>query len=192
MQVGDVAQGIDRVVNDPTAKGHTYEFVGPHCYQLSELIDFMYKKAHCLPDFGFRYKRHGLPDPYFMALTLATELYGKVFKCKVPLNREWMEYIVSCSFSILQNYMRIYLQEVQNDVLTGERTLADLGVRRLTEFELAGGQQAFYRSFNRYFEEQYGELPQPPLPLRSPPLTKKSLGGAGAIKSETSKTVAFN
>lgn len=60
----------------------------------------------------------------------------------------------------------VHFQEVKDDVLTGQRTLADLGIRRLTEFEFAGGRQAFYQSFHKYFEEQYGELPPPRLPLR--------------------------
>ncbi|ETN71270.1 hypothetical protein RB195_009561 [Necator americanus] len=169
---GDVAAGLGAIVKDPTSAGQTYEFVGPHCYQLSELMDFMYHKAHCIKDLGFYYRRHSLPDPYFMLLTWFTEQWGHFFKCKVPLNREWMEYV-----------------EVKDDVLTGQRTLADLGIRRLTEFEFAGGRQAFYQSFFKYFEEGYGELPQPPLPLRSPPIIKKQ-GTEG--KSAFGKGLAFN
>ena len=54
LQGGDVALGIDRIVRDSSTKGKTFELVGPHAYQLSELVDFMYKKAHCLPQFGFQ------------------------------------------------------------------------------------------------------------------------------------------
>ncbi|VDK65036.1 unnamed protein product, partial [Cylicostephanus goldi] len=91
---GDVAAGLAALVRDPTSAGQTYEFVGPHCYQLSELMDFMYRKAHCITEFGFHYRRHSLPDPYFMILTWLTEQWGHFFKTKVPLNREWMEYVV--------------------------------------------------------------------------------------------------
>ncbi|VDM63545.1 unnamed protein product [Angiostrongylus costaricensis] len=170
--VGDVAAGLERIVRDPTSAGHIYEFVGPHCYQLSELIDYLYRKAHCIENFGFRYRRHSFPDPYFIALTWLTEQFGHFFKCKVPLNREWMEYV-----------------EVKDDVLTGQRTLFDLGIRRLTEFEFAAGQLAFRRSFRKFYEEQYGDYPPPRLPLRSPPIVRKP----GMEEKEAfGKGLAFN
>ncbi|VDD87058.1 unnamed protein product [Enterobius vermicularis] len=152
---GDVVTGIEKVVHDSTTAGKTYEFFGPHCYQLSELIDFMYKKAHCLEKFGYFYKRHGnILSPWFWTQVVGCELYSKIFKCPTPLMLEWIQYV-----------------ECTNDVLTGAPTLADLGVHRLVEFEFNGGKFAnFFRSFHPYYEERYGELEPPRLPIRSQPL----------------------
>uniref|UniRef100_A0AC34QXT4 NAD-dependent epimerase/dehydratase domain-containing protein n=1 Tax=Panagrolaimus sp. JU765 TaxID=591449 RepID=A0AC34QXT4_9BILA len=153
--VNDVANAISHAVNDPTTAGKTYELVGPHCYQLSELMDFMYKRARCVPQFNFQYRRHGLYDPYFRALIKGTELWGKFFKCKVPLNWEWIEYV-----------------ECTNDVLNNLPGFADLGITRLSEFEYTGGAWADKRSFFGYYEEEHQDYKPPPLPLRSPPIIK--------------------
>lgn len=93
--MNDVAHGLAKVANDPTTAGKTYEFVGPHCYKLAELMDFMYRKSHCLLNFGFEYRRHGLPDPAFLAQVVATRAFSKVFKNYHPLIKEWMEVVVS-------------------------------------------------------------------------------------------------
>ena len=46
LQLSDVAQGLTKIVGDPTTAGKTYEFVGPHCYKLSELVDYMFVFSH--------------------------------------------------------------------------------------------------------------------------------------------------
>lgn len=40
LQVQDFALGIARIATDPTMAGKTFEFVGPHCYEMSELVGF--------------------------------------------------------------------------------------------------------------------------------------------------------
>ncbi|VDN05450.1 unnamed protein product [Thelazia callipaeda] len=148
--VGDVSKGVEKTIVDPHSVGKTYEFVGPHCYKLSELIDYMYERAHLSSRFpNRRYRRRNL-NYLFRAYVAGLELFYKAFRNPSPLNFEWIR-VVECT----------------SDVLTGCLSLQDLGVTRLAEFELTGGRHAYF-CVNHYDEPNITE--PYPLPLRSPPL----------------------
>uniref|UniRef100_A0A915PSY8 NADH dehydrogenase [ubiquinone] 1 alpha subcomplex subunit 9, mitochondrial n=1 Tax=Setaria digitata TaxID=48799 RepID=A0A915PSY8_9BILA len=148
--VGDVSKGVERTIVDPHVTGKTYEFVGPHCYKLSELIDYMYDRAHLSSRFLHRHYRRRNLNYLYRAYVAAVELPYKFFRNPSPLSFEWIR-VVECT----------------SDVLTGCPTLQDLGITRLVEFELTGGKHAYF-CVNHYNEP---EVTEPyPLPLRSPPL----------------------
>lgn len=162
----DVAHGIQKTVTDPSAVGKTYEFVGPHCYRLSELIDYMFERAQLTANFPpyHRYRRFGF-WPHMSAIIWSMEQAYKIFKLPSPLNFEWIR-VVECT----------------SDVLSGCPTLRDLGVQRLVEFELAGGVFA-YNGVYRFFGDQRSDAYT--LPLRSPPLYASTAHGRMDVVTET-------
>ncbi|VDM45735.1 unnamed protein product [Toxocara canis] len=62
--------------------------------------------------------------------------------------------------------------------------------RKVLDVEERVGAGCLARSFNRYYEEQYGDLEPPKLPLRSPPLFAKKTPPSGIITE--SKPFAMN
>jgi len=156
----DASLGIAKAIMDPTAAGKTYEFVGPHCYKLSELIDFMYAKARCVQMTHHKFKRIGWPDPWFILLSQLTKVYRTIFTSRSGyINHEWIEFV-----------------DGSNDILTGVPLIGDVGVKRLAEFENAGTYYARALAYDKEFlETEDVKYPDTPLPLRSPPLHKHKM-----------------
>uniref|UniRef100_A0A915CNR3 NADH dehydrogenase [ubiquinone] 1 alpha subcomplex subunit 9, mitochondrial n=1 Tax=Ditylenchus dipsaci TaxID=166011 RepID=A0A915CNR3_9BILA len=73
--VSDVAQGLIKTISDPDAVGKTYEFVGPHCYKLSELVDFIKK----------------FMDPWFWFWSRYHHIHSKIWCRKTPISLEYVE-----------------------------------------------------------------------------------------------------
>ncbi|PAV59288.1 hypothetical protein WR25_18422 [Diploscapter pachys] len=116
--VSDAAMGLEYLIRDMTSQGETYEFVGPHRHKMSEMIDYLYHKARCYPEIGFGIRRHNIPDPFYLSYILLREQIDKWMRIQGMANRQWMDYV-----------------EATNDVLTGCKTLADLPLRPLAEFD---------------------------------------------------------
>lgn len=107
---GDIASAIVNAAKDPETAGKIYQGVGPHRYQLSEIIDYMYRVMNRDgSDWG--YKRYDMKYDY--SFFLRTYLTDKLsFSNPVAeLNRERVE--------------REYIDDV---ILEGVPTLEDLGV----------------------------------------------------------------
>uniref|UniRef100_A0A5S6QS41 NADH dehydrogenase [ubiquinone] 1 alpha subcomplex subunit 9, mitochondrial n=1 Tax=Trichuris muris TaxID=70415 RepID=A0A5S6QS41_TRIMR len=106
--LSDVISGTMKVLADPSAAGETFEFVGPYTYQLGNLVEWMYELNSRGKDRGFRREGFGVS---FTVKTLMAEMYSRVFRCRPTWNWEYVERV-----------------ETISDVLTGCKTLEDLGV----------------------------------------------------------------
>jgi hypothetical protein len=67
-------------------------------------MDYMYKKAHCLEEFGFKYRRHGYYDPLFRLYVRGCELWTKFWKSPAPLSWEWIEFVVGFFQILTKNH----------------------------------------------------------------------------------------
>ncbi|KAL3104128.1 hypothetical protein niasHS_002155 [Heterodera schachtii] len=154
--VNDFADGVNRVAMDSSTAGKTYEFVGPHCYEMCELFDFIFIKGGLVADINNRYRRVGIPI-WFLLTSFLCHSYTKIYRRPGVINWEWFDFM-----------------EATSDVLSAGDTflLKDLGVS-LTDFEDMGGYYAMQISFLRPYKLRMADYPQCPLPLRSPPLYKR-------------------
>lgn len=106
---GDIAQAIVNAAKDPETAGKIYQGVGPHRYQLSEIMDYMYRVMNRDAEWG--YKRIDIKyDPLFYLKAYLTDKFT-ISNPVAELNLERLE------------------RETINDViLEGVPTLEDLGV----------------------------------------------------------------
>uniref|UniRef100_A0A914VPN9 NADH dehydrogenase [ubiquinone] 1 alpha subcomplex subunit 9, mitochondrial n=1 Tax=Plectus sambesii TaxID=2011161 RepID=A0A914VPN9_9BILA len=162
----DVVIGLQKIVQDPSTVGQTYEFVGPHCYQLSELVDYILRKALLVKELHQEAKRRHGYNPYTTMMTNLLEFVGRFRRHTPYFDWEYFETV-----------------ECTNDVLTGAPTLKDLGMRKLTEFEHVGGEIARVYGYYKWIQDKYGDLKPPPLPIRSPPIIRKRSARVNAQSS---------
>lgn len=133
--VSDVAEGVVNAIYDQDAMGRTYEIVGQNSYYLSELTDYFYR---CMRHENF--KRSYL---------------SPLFKAKVMFMEN------APSYPILT--MDKLDKEHQSDIITGQPTLEDLGVRLTRLEDQVPWELKPFRKY-AYYEEKIGEWPEPEPP----------------------------
>ncbi|XP_037086953.1 NADH dehydrogenase [ubiquinone] 1 alpha subcomplex subunit 9, mitochondrial-like [Pollicipes pollicipes] len=141
--VGDVALGVVKALASPDAVGQTYEAVGPHRYQLSELVDWFHRVVRKKSDWG--YVRYDMKwDPTLMLRARLNELFcpswpiGTLVPDKVE-------------------------RECVTDTVSGAPTLVDLGVT-LTTMEDRIMWELNPHKAGAYYEEQLDEFEKPAPP----------------------------
>jgi len=146
--VSDVAQGIINAIRDPDSAGKTYDVVGPKRYQLSELVDWMYKIMR-KDDEGWGYRRTDMRwSPFFQMRVSAIQKFSPSW----PI--------------ALLGWDKIERDHV-TDIVTGNPTLEDLGVT-LTDMESRMDWELKpWRAFSNY-DDEVGEFPLPPDPQTVP------------------------
>ena len=133
--VGDVADALARLVEDPATAGNTYELGGPRVYTFRELLEFMLREV------GRR--RLLLPLPFWLA-----ELQGFFLEMPSrllpilpppPLTRD-----------------QVRLLQRDNVVTSGALTVADLGIQPAAVEMMVPGYLARYRPGGRLVEAARG------------------------------------
>ncbi|CDW59449.1 NADH ubiquinone oxidoreductase NDUFA9:39 kDa [Trichuris trichiura] len=126
--LSDVISGTMRTLFDPTTAGETFEFVGPYSYQLGNLVEWMFELNSRGREHGFRREGYGI---LFTIKTIVAEVYSRVFRCQPTWNWEYVERVVQINhrWEIFINFSaQREFQETISDVLTGCKTLENLGI----------------------------------------------------------------
>ncbi|XP_045606154.1 NADH dehydrogenase [ubiquinone] 1 alpha subcomplex subunit 9, mitochondrial [Procambarus clarkii] len=136
--VGDVAQGIVCIMNDPDTAGKIYEVVGPRRYELCEIVDWFHRIMR-----KENYTRYDMKwDITFKWRARLTEMLPSW-----PLN------------SLTRDKVE---REAVSDVTTGLPTLEDLGVTLTKMEDRMEWELRPFRAGN-YYDEELGEF-EPPAP----------------------------
>ncbi|CAG7721103.1 unnamed protein product [Allacma fusca] len=139
---GDVATAVTNALKDPETQGKTYELYGPKFYQLSELVDYIFRVLR--RDFE-GYKR--------------TEMRWNIpFRARVT----WTEKLCP-SFPIAYLGWDKMERDHTSDVPTGLPTLEDLGVTP-TEIESRIQWELKPHRRHNYYMEELGEFSDPAPP----------------------------
>ncbi|CAB0035797.1 unnamed protein product [Trichogramma brassicae] len=148
--VGDVAAGIVAAIKNPQAAGRTYQFVGPHRYKLSDLMDWFHEILRReAVDYG--YQRIDLD-------------WAPLFKLKVTLTE-----MLSPAYPIgLLHWEGLEKEHTSDRVIKGVPTLEDLGITPIPVDTQIPWELDPLR-FDGSYEADYGEYPEiiPPKPVKS-------------------------
>lgn len=61
----------------------------------------MFAKARVIQRMGHTYRRHDHFDPWFSIIKFLCKYHSKVFRKHVPINMEWIEFIVRIFYFIV-------------------------------------------------------------------------------------------
>jgi len=141
--LSDVATGVINALKDPETAGKTYDAIGPKRYQLSELVDYIFRVVRRTPDLGYR-RTNMMWSPTFLLRVHLIDKYS------------WTWPVGYLGWDKLE-------RDHTTDVPTGNPTLEDLGVV-LSELEnrIHWELKPFRRDL--YYEEELGEFPSPAPP----------------------------
>lgn len=133
---GNVADGIVRAIQDPTAKGKVFEAIGPRSYYLSDLVDYFYR---CMR-YPVFYR-----TPIHPVLRAKVWLHDKLFNAHPTVGLDRLE------------------REFVNDDISGLPNLTDLGVKLTYMEDRVPWELSTYRK-HAYYEDKPGEYPDPTPP----------------------------
>jgi len=144
--VGDVAAGIVAICKDIDAQGKVYQFVGPHRYKLSDLVDWFYRLIKRDEEWG--YKRYDIR-------------FDPCFKMKVTMNPR-----ITFGWPIGYLTWEQVEREAHSDkVSTALPTLRDLGIQ-LTKMEDQVPWELRTLRHWAYYDKEFREFDIP----KSPPI----------------------
>ncbi|XP_020285244.1 NADH dehydrogenase [ubiquinone] 1 alpha subcomplex subunit 9, mitochondrial [Pseudomyrmex gracilis] len=145
--VYDIAGGIAAIVKDPkNTAGKTYQFVGPHRYKLSEIVDWFHRLTMRDPD-EYSYRRWDLD-------------YAPLYKLLVTLN----EIVTPAYPAGYLSWEKLERECISDKIEKDLPTLEDLGVELTTMESRMHWELKMYKKDPQYMESvgEFDPIPDPP------------------------------